>query len=62
MTELQESDLLTSSDEDFVAVWKAQMGEPPAIVIDRPLMVALLLEALRPPRGVSSEKDARAAA
>jgi hypothetical protein len=62
MTELQESDLLALSDEDFVAVWRVQLGEPPAILIDRPLMVSLLLDALMPPWGVSSDTDARRAA
>ena len=58
MTELQESNLLALSDEEFVAVWKAHMGEPPAIVIDRALMVALLLEALMPEHEVLSDKEA----
>jgi hypothetical protein len=62
MTELHESDLLAFSDEDFVAVWKAQLGEPPAVLIDRGLMVSLLLDALMPPRGASSDTDARRAA
>jgi hypothetical protein len=58
MTELQESNLLALSDEEFVAVWTARMGEPPAIVIDRPLIVALLFETLMPAHEVSSDKEA----
>jgi hypothetical protein len=50
MKELQDRDLLVLSDEDFVGVWKALLGEPPAALIDRSEMVALLLESLPPDR------------
>ena len=50
MKELQDRDLLVLSDEDFVGVWKVLLGEPPAALIDRSEMVALLLESIPPGR------------
>jgi hypothetical protein len=36
------------ADEEFVRLWTALIGGPPAIMIERPLMVALLLESVDP--------------
>lgn len=46
MEEVRDGDLLALSDKDFVAVWTALLGEPPAAVIDRPEMVELLLRSI----------------
>jgi hypothetical protein len=50
MKELRDRDLLALSDEDFVAVWKALLGEPPAALVARSEMVELLLQSLPPDR------------
>jgi hypothetical protein len=51
MRELRDRELMTLSDEEFVSAWKALLGEPPAILVDRPIMVELLLDSIVPELG-----------
>jgi hypothetical protein len=63
MKELRDRDLLALSDEDFVAVWKALLGEPPAALVARSEMVELLLQSLPPDRAqLEPAEEARNAA
>jgi hypothetical protein len=63
MEELRDRDLLALSDEDFVAVWKALLGEPPAALVARSDMVELLLQSLPPDRTrLEPDEEARNAA
>lgn len=62
MEELRDRDLLALSDEDFVRVWKALLGEPPAVLVARSDMVELLLQSLRQDRTLLEPDEARKAA
>jgi hypothetical protein len=56
-----EAELQALSDSDFVGVWSALFGEPPAAMIARPEMIALMRAALNSKRRLdaASERERR---
>jgi hypothetical protein len=57
-----ERDLLGLSEGDFVEVWSALFGEPPAAMIERAEMIALMRSALQPRARPALRSEARAMA
>ncbi|NNM71973.1 hypothetical protein [Enterovirga aerilata] len=57
-----ETELLGLSDLDFIEVWSALFGEPPAAMIDRAQMVGLMRSALEPDAAPAFRSEARAVA
>ena len=54
-----ERELLSVSDPEFIAIWSALFGGPPAAMIGRADMIALMREAIAPRRTSSRIAAAR---
>ena len=57
-----ETELLRLSDPEFIGVWSALFGEPPAAMIERSEMIGLMRSALQPDAAPALRSEARALA